>query len=298
MILGLEHVCFPFQLYAVDEADVNEAMAGPGMNAKKRQGDTAYSSNKKRRKNETPPPSRRPQGSPNVPPPRPATPPVKVPVARQSGPMREMAILNEVVEDKLDIEEMKEKEVEKGEKPEKVLENGLSPDKRAVGKAVNKQLRKMQAMHKNKLSKGLRNSKPETVASLSNDGSSSPILSILRTSFSSEDVGKTNDRLDDIEVDVDGKTKPKPFTKEEFPAKRPRIDAALSDKPALNLRQCRILLQSYRNTKLRIEAWKEIRNFRGISLDYYLLPKLPACNMCRVIFLGIFFAAKSTVNSV
>ena len=240
---------------------MNEAIAGPGNPSKKRQ--DVYNNNKKRRKNETPPPSRRPQGLPNVPPPRPVTPPVKLSNARPTGPMKEIVVLSDILEDKVDVEELKETDkLERVEKTEKILENGLSPEKRALGKSVNKQLRKMQEMHKNKLSKGTKNNKSET--KIANDESASPILSILRTSFANEEVTRTQDVDEEIEVDIGSKRKQKQAKKEEVPAKRARTDANVPSKP-LSEKSCRLLLQSYQNTKLRMEAWREMRNIKGIS---------------------------------
>lgn len=232
------------------------------MPAKKRQGDTAYSSNKKRRKNETPPPSRRPQGPPNVPPPRPTTPPIKVTTPRSIGHMKEIAVLNDILEDKIDIDDFKDKEMEKIEKAEKILENGISPEKRFSGKAVNKQLRKMQEMHKNKLSKGTKVTKADKGTGLDEDESSSPI-SILRTSFANEETMKILDVVDEEDIDVGSKRKLKEGKKDEIPAKRAQPDVMGVGRQILSSKDCRLLLQSYRNTKLRMEAWKEVRNFKG-----------------------------------
>ena len=242
---------------------MNEAIAGPGAPPRKRPGDNIYNNNKKRRKNETPPPSRRPQGPPNVPPSRPVTPPVKVANARQLGSMREIIALNEVLEDKVDLDELKEIDrFDKDDRTEKILENGLSPEKKPSGKSVNKQLRKMQEMHKNKLCKGMKN-KSET--KLTSDESSSPILSILRTSFASEDMANTQESGEEIEVDVVVKRKQEPTRKDETGSKRGHADVPPTRQP-LSARKCQLLLHNYHNTKLRMKAWKDIRNIKGIHI--------------------------------
>ena len=241
---------------------MNEAIAGPGTPPRKRQGENLYNNNKKRRKNETPPPSRRPQGPPNVPPSRPVTPPVKVTNARAIGAMKEIVVLNDVLEDKVEVDEMKEiDKLDKVEKVDKILENGIGSDKKSSGKSVNKQLRKMQEMHKSKLSKATKINKSET--RLANDESSSPILSILRTSFANEEVVRTQDVGEEIEVDVVTRRKQEQTRKDETPAKRPHADTNVPIRHPLSAKKCRLLLQNYRNTKLRMKAWKDIRNVQG-----------------------------------
>eukprot|EP00112_Aurelia_sp_Birch-Aquarium-sp1_P009912 Seg2145.2 transcript_id=Seg2145.2/GoldUCD/mRNA.D3Y31 product="Integrator complex subunit 6" protein_id=Seg2145.2/GoldUCD/D3Y31 len=267
------------QLYAVDEADVNEAMAGPGMPPKKRSGDSSFNNNKKRRKNETPPPSRRPQGLPNVPPPRPVTPPVKVPSIKVGPQVKDVISVNDILEEKIELEEAKEKEVEKLEKirkVDKILENGISPEKRSVGKSVHKQLRKLQEMHKNKLSKTVKHDKIDTNkgVTLNNDESPSPILSILRTSFVNEDKIKTQDITEDGEVELGKKRKQGGMKKNEIPAKRAREDTVSPATSRLSERSCRLLLQSHRNSKLRLNAWKEIRNITDRNECFKTLEKL------------------------
>jgi len=243
------------QLYAVDEADVNEAIAGPGTPPRKRQGENMYSNNKKRRKNETPPPSRRPQGPPNVPPSRPATPPIKAGNTRPAGTMKDIVNLSDILDDKIDLEEVKEiDKLDKIDKTERILENGLNADRKPLGKSMNRQLRKMQKMHKNKLSKAPKNNKSDLKPS-GGEGPS-PILSILRTSFANEETTRLQDTGEDIEVDVVSARRQEDTKKDEIPAKR------RPTRPPLSAKKCRLLLQSYHNTKLRLKIWKDIRNLQ------------------------------------
>ena len=259
-------------------------MAGPGMSPKKKSGDNSFNNNKKRRKNETPPPSRRPQGLPNVPPPRPVTPPVKTPSIKVGPQVKDVICVNDILEEKIELEEVKEKEVEKLEKTgkvDKILENGISPEKRSAGKSVHKQLKKLQEMHKNKFSKTSKHDRTDTNkgVTLNSEESPSPILSILRTSFVNEHKIKTQDITEDVELELGKKRKQKGSKKNEIPAKRAREDTVSPAASRLNERSCRLLLQSHQNSKLRLAAWKEIRNVTGMnancsySRDFFLCLK-------------------------
>ena len=250
-------------------------MAGPGMSPKKKSGDSSFNNNKKRRKNETPPPSRRPQGLPNVPPPRPVTPPVKTPSIRVGPQVKDVIIVNDIMEEKIELEEVKEREVEKLEKTgkvDKILENGISPEKRSAGKSVHKQLRKLQEMHKNKLSKTSKHDRTDINkgVTLNSEESPSPILSILRTSFVNEHKIKTHDITEDGELEIGKKRKQKGSKKTEIPAKRSREDTVSPAASRLSERSCRLLLQSPRNSKLRLSAWKEIRNVTGKNAKCFI----------------------------
>ena len=220
-----------------------------------------YGNNKKRRKNETPPPSRRPQGPPNVPPSRPATPPVKAGNTRPGGTMKDIVNLSDILDEKTDFEEAKEiDKLDKIDKTERILENGLNADRKPLGKSMNRQLKKMQKMHKNKLFKGPKNIKSDL--KLPGGEGSSPILSILRTSFANEETTRLQDAGEEIEVDVVSARTQEDSKKEEIPSKRGPT------RPPLSAKKCRLLLQSYHNTKLRLNVWKDIRNMQGKF--YYL----------------------------
>ena len=242
-------------------------MAGPS--PKKKPGDSAFNNNKKRRKNETPPPSRRPQGPPNVPPPKPVLPPqVKnlnsKPVVSTKDTPIEIVDENER-KDIAEEEEIKEKEVEKIEPAPKIVENGISTEKKVLGKSVNKQLKKLQEMHKNKLSKIGKIDSTEVGANkealVNYADSPSPILSILRTSFN-EEKGKVTEAADDASlVETGKKRKLEGDRKHNANIKRARHSSESGTGGAsFDSKSTRLQLQQYRNTKLRLAAWKEIRN--------------------------------------
>eukprot|EP00794_Sanderia_malayensis_P011193 gene11193-12367_t len=266
------------QLYAVDEADVNEAMAGPGMSPKKRPGENSWNnSGKKRRKNENPPPSRRPQGPPNVPPPKLVVPEIRnLNAAKPNVATKDaVAVVNEVCyevnrKEAIDVDEVKERDVEP------IIENGISPEKKPHGKSVNKQLKKLQEIHKNKLSKAGKHEIVDLVAgkgSLLNDAKEnpSPILSILRTSLGSDD--KTRTQKDGDDYVGGGKKRKMKHDNNVIDGKHTRKNIAkpAAAKTVYDSRKCRLKLQQYHNTKLRLAAWKIVRNTRDRSACFEAL---------------------------
>lgn len=176
---------FSFKIIAVDEADVTENMQ-LGQNARKRNGEIMMNSLQKgkRKRSETPPPSRRPVGTvPNTPPPR-------LPGKLNDENDKRSDIFKTVPDSKGVLKDL----ALSSDEPYKA--NNINIDNKEKKPSVNRQLRKLQLMHRNKKENHehtLNDSNKYEEISDYLEGSS-PILSILRTSLE-EPEDKDNDEL-------------------------------------------------------------------------------------------------------
>ena len=241
---------------------------------RKRGGDVAQPQKGKRKRNEVPPPSRRPWGPPNTPP-----------------PLNRNMINPSSASSKIDVSSNKQVKIEDFDLDQKNGENRIDDDKSDISlkennkksySSVNKQLRKLQLIHRTKkdndrLSTSYVNNKRLDHENNEISGSS-PILSILRTSL--EDIDdKDNEELSKINnsESIENDVMKKDFLKAK---NRGNVDNHNSDKltlPAFSAtfvlsfgdlddivkRKARLELQTRAAVKLRLAVWKAIRSKTG-----------------------------------
>ena len=161
------------------------------------------------------------------------------------------------------IDKRTEKTDKSIEKSEKILENGVSPEKKTVDKSVNRQLRKLQKLHKIKQAKNIKVEQNEII----NNDSSSPILSILRTALVDGEEGIKTEESNEGDVEIGVKRK-LDNDLNVVAAKQVKVELVEQNKivrdlsPAAIQRRCRLQLQTSGNIKIRQEVWKEIRSQR------------------------------------
>ena len=297
------------QFIAVDEADVNEGMAGFQNAQRKRLADSnAQGNNKvKKKRAETPPPSRRPTGIPNTPP-RFAPMNLKLAEPHILGE-EETADKVEIIEnenkvlnqDLVEIKTVKQEDLEEGRlviddsSVEGDTRGGDVPSKEKHSennKSMSQQLRKLQRMYKDK--KDINTSlKCDTTSDLTNGridsdlpDTTSPILSILRTSLEIDSDEKTDDELEKINT-KSSKNKQTENIQGRTTSPLASASTILNTPEQLTgsaLKAARVHLQRRENVKLRLLAWRAIREKANLSTLIHIVRSVRGPLEAKLLF--------------